>query len=69
MTDNPSTPASADVLIGAGAIEEHLASIGFPDSDAYYLRRVGRWPIGKYGKFLLATKTNLDRHAKKLAAT
>jgi hypothetical protein len=68
MTDNPNAPAGGDVLIGAPAIEEHLAALGFPDADAYYLRKTGRWPIGKYGKFLIATKGNLDRHARKLTA-
>jgi hypothetical protein len=68
MTDHPNTQTASDVLIGAEAIEEHLASIGFPDEDAYYLHRTQRWPIGKYGKYLIATKTNLDRHARKLTA-
>lgn len=68
MSDNLNSTPADDVLIGAPAIENFLAEIGYPDSDAYYLRKVGRWPIGKYGKFLLATKSGLTRHARKLVA-
>jgi hypothetical protein len=64
MTDNP----NSNVLKGGRQIEAYLAEIGFPDEDAYYLHKTGRWPIGKYGKFLIATKANLDRHARKLTA-
>jgi hypothetical protein len=68
MSDDSNTSPDDNVLIGAEAIEAHLASIGFPDEDAYYLKKIGRWPIGKYGKFLIATRTGLDRHARKLTA-
>ena len=43
MSDNPNTSTASDVLIGAGAIEAHLASIGFPNHDAYYLHKTKRW--------------------------
>ncbi len=47
-----------NVLVGAEAIEAYLAEIGFPNENAYYLHRTKRWPIGKYGKYLIATKAN-----------
>jgi hypothetical protein len=68
MTDNLNTPTMHDVLKGAPAIENYLAEIGFPGEDAYYLHRTKRWPIGKYGKYLIATKSNLARHARKFTA-
>jgi hypothetical protein len=55
-----------DLLIGAEPIEAHLKQLGVPSPDAYYLRRSGKWPIGKYGANLIASKRRLNRHADKL---
>ena len=64
--DNPNP--QDNVLVGAEAIEAYLAEIGIPNENAYYLHRTKRWPIGKYGKYLIATKANFDRHARKITA-
>jgi hypothetical protein len=66
MSDSTETPTNDENLHGAEEIEAYLAEIGFPDQDAYYLRRVGRWPIGRYGKYLFATKSALDRRARQI---
>ncbi|HEY5965356.1 MAG TPA: hypothetical protein VIU42_15175 [Xanthobacteraceae bacterium] len=57
---------AGDLLVGAGPIEAHLKRLGVPDPDAYYLRRSGKWPIGKYGANLIASKRRLARHAEKI---
>jgi hypothetical protein len=59
-------PAAGDLLIGADPIEGYLKTLGVPNPDAYYLRRSGKWPIGKYGANLIASKRRLDRHAAKI---
>jgi hypothetical protein len=39
--------AAGDVLVGRAAIHAYLVLLGMPeDTDIYYLRRSGRWPIG-----------------------
>ena len=61
-----------DLLIGADAIRAFLVHLGMPeDTDVYYLKRAGRWPIGKTGGeggSLIASKRRLERHAQKIAA-
>jgi hypothetical protein len=57
---------AGDLLVGAEPIEAHLKHLGVPDPDAYYLRRTGKWPIGKYGANLIASKRRLNRHADKI---
>jgi hypothetical protein len=57
---------AGDLLVGAEPIEAHLKHLGVPDPDAYYLRRSGKWPIGKYGANLIASKRRLNRHAEKI---
>jgi hypothetical protein len=59
---------AGDLLVGAGPIEAHLKQLGVPDPDAYYLRRSGKMPIGKYGANLIASKRRLARHTQKLTA-
>jgi hypothetical protein len=63
--DESDTPAG-DLLIGAALIEAHLKQLGVHDPNAYYLRRVGKWPIGKYGANLVASRRRLNRHAEKI---
>ena len=60
--------AGGDLLIGADPIEGYLKILGVPNPDAYYLRRAGKWPIGKYGANLIASKRRLARHAEKITA-
>jgi hypothetical protein len=59
---------AGDPLIGAEPIEAHLKALGVPNPDAYYLRRSKKWPIGKYGANLIASKKRLARHAEKITA-
>jgi hypothetical protein len=59
-----------DLLLGAEAISTHLNSLGFPinEDGVYYAHRVQTWPISKHGKFLIATRSGLTRHAKKITS-
>ena len=61
---------AGDLLVGAEAIRAYLAHLGMPeDVDVYYLKRAGRWPIGKTagdGGSLIASKRQLIRHAEKI---
>ena len=62
---------AGDLLVGADAIRDYLVFLGMPDPDVYYLRRAGKWPIGKTGGdggSLIASKRRLARHAQKIAA-
>jgi hypothetical protein len=60
----------ADLLVGADAIRAYLVYLGMPeDTDVYYLKRAGRWPIGNTGGDagkLIASKRRLTRHAEKI---
>jgi hypothetical protein len=62
---------AGDLLLGADAIAGFLSSLGFGDvtpHNVYYLRRSNKMPISKFGKELLASKSKLLRHARKLIA-
>jgi hypothetical protein len=63
---------AGDLLVGADAIRDFLVHLGIPEPDVYYLRRAGKWPIGKTsdgrGAFLIASKRRLVRHAQKITA-
>jgi hypothetical protein len=66
---------AGDLLVGADAIRAYLVYLGMrPETDPYYLRRAGRWPIGKTGGKdekggnLIASKRRLARHAQKITA-
>jgi len=58
-----------DLLVGAEAIRAYLAELGMPeDTDVYYLKRTGNWPIGNTGGSggggkLIASKRKLARRA------
>ena len=62
---------AGDLLVGADEIRDYLIFLGMPtDIDVYYLKRTGRWPIGKTddgksGK-LIASKRRLARHTDKI---
>jgi len=73
--DDPQVERFAgDLLVGADAIRVFLAHLGMPaDTDVYYLKRTGRWPIGstngggrKGGGKLIASKRRLIRHAEEI---
>jgi hypothetical protein len=72
--DDGGEPGGAgDLLVTAEAIKAYLIKLGMPeDTDPYYLRRAGNWPIGKTaegkGGFLIASKRRLTRHAQKITA-
>ena len=60
---------AGDALLGAKRIAEHIASIlGVPvdEDDVYYFNRAKKWPIGKYGALLIASKKRLNNHAEKM---
>jgi hypothetical protein len=39
---------AGDLLVGADAIRAFLVYLGMPEeTDPYYLKRAGHWPIGK----------------------
>ena len=61
---------AGDLLVGADAIRAFLVFLGMPeDVDVYYLKRAGRWPIGKTageGGSLIASKRRLARHAEEI---
>jgi len=69
---NEAEARPGDLLVGADAIRDYLIFLGIPDPDVYYLRRAGKWPIGKTaeGKSanLIASKRRLTRHAQKITA-
>ena len=58
----------ADLLVGARRIAEYITSLGVPvdESDVYYLHRSKKWPIGKHGRDLIASKRRSNRHAEKI---
>jgi hypothetical protein len=60
---------AGDLLVGATKIAEHISVLtGEPvdRDDVYYFRKAGKWPIGKYGAELIASRRKLNRHAQKL---
>jgi hypothetical protein len=69
--DDGDAHVAGDLLVGADAIRTFLAHLGMPeDTDPYYLKKTGRWPIGKTGGDsgnLIASKRRLARHADKIA--
>ena len=66
--DEPVERLAADLLVGAGRIEDYLRTLGVPNPDAYYLRRARRWPIEKHGGYLVASRRQLNHHAEKITA-
>jgi hypothetical protein len=70
--DEPVERLAGDLLVGADAIRAFLVHLGMPeDTDVYYIKRAGIWPIGKTGGDggnLIASKRRLTRHAQKITA-
>jgi hypothetical protein len=65
---NEGDTTAGDLLVNAGPIAEYITSLGVPveKEEVYYLARAKKWPIGKYGAYLVASKTRLSRHAEKI---
>ena len=67
--DDSKAHLAGDVLLGAKRIAEHIASIlnvPVDENDVYYAHRMKKWPIGKYGALLIASKTRLNNHIEKM---
>ena len=59
----------ADLLRGAAAIAAFLNELGETDvrpGNVYYLRKSGKYPIGRHGGELIASKRQLTKHAKNI---
>lgn len=61
---------TGDILVGAHAVRAFLVHLGMPaNTDPYYLKRTGNWPIGNTagsdGK-IIASKRRLLRHLEKI---
>ena len=54
-----------DLLIGARAIADEL---GVAVHDVYYIAKTKRFPIGKLGKNLIASRAKLRRAAQALTS-
>jgi len=61
----PSDRLADDLLLGAKCIGDF---IGRTSDQVYYLARVGKWPIGRLGKDLIASKSKLTNHANKITS-
>ena len=69
--DDEADRLAGDLLLGATRIARHISVlVGKPvdEGDVYYYRRAGKWPSGKHGAELIASKRRLNRHAQKLTA-
>jgi hypothetical protein len=62
---SPSDRLADDLLLGAKSIGDF---IGRSEDQVYYLARVGKWPIGRLGKDLIASKAKLTSHANKITS-
>jgi hypothetical protein len=61
---------SADLLRGAARIAAYLKELGEVDvepGNVYYLKKSGKYPIGRHKGELIASKRQLARHAKKIS--
>jgi hypothetical protein len=60
---------TADLLRGATRIAAYLRELGedVEPGNVYYLRKSGKYPIGRHGGELIASKRQLARHAKKIS--
>ena len=69
----PAQKPDPDLLIGSAAIRAFLVELGMPArTDPYYLRRNGRWPIGRTtedrssGGKLIASRRRLRKYVDDL---
>ena len=60
---------AADLLRGAARISAFLRELGedVAPEDIYYIKKSGKYPIGRHGRDLIASKRQLMRHAKKIS--
>jgi hypothetical protein len=60
---------TADLLRGAERIAAFLRELGeeVEPADIYYIRKSKKYPIGRHGRDLIASKRQLMRHAKKIS--
>jgi hypothetical protein len=60
---------AADLLRGAARIAAYLKELGeeVEPEDIYYIKKSGKYPIGRHGRELIASKRQLMRHAKKIS--
>jgi hypothetical protein len=66
--DNAYESFAADLMRGAPTIANFMKELGWGDGSpdqAYYAFRVKTWPICKIGKFLVASRLQMIKHAKK----
>jgi hypothetical protein len=71
-TEQEDEHLAGDLLVGEKAIHAYLVYLGMPeDTDVYYLKRTGLWPIGNTGSGgggkLIASKRRLTNHTAKIA--
>jgi len=61
---------AADLLRGAVRISAFLRELGeeVEPADVYYIKKSGKYPIGRHGRDLIASKRQLTRHAKKISS-
>jgi hypothetical protein len=65
----PRDSGEGDVLLGAAKIAAHLTVVldePVDADDVYYAHRMRKWPIGKYGALLIASKRRLNNHVEKM---
>jgi hypothetical protein len=60
---------AADLLRGSVRIAAFLRELGedVKPEDIYYIRRSRKYPIGRHGRDLIASKRQLTRHARKIS--
>ena len=61
---------AADLLRGAVAIAAYLNELGETDvkpGNVYYIKKCQKYPIGRHGGELIASKRQLTKHAKKIS--
>jgi hypothetical protein len=61
---------AGDLLVGAAAIRNFLVFLGMPENtDPYYLKRTGRWPIfntSPEGGKIIASRRRLSNYAEQI---
>jgi hypothetical protein len=61
---------AADLLRGAERIAAYLNELGEEDvepQDVYYIKKSGKYPIGRHGRDLIASKRQLRNHSRKIS--
>ena len=61
---------TADLLRGAARIAAYLKELGEEDvepQNVYYLKKTGKYPIGRHKGELIASKRQLRNHSRKIS--